>query len=177
VRRSVPAKALAKLWFRASGPREVAHQRMNVPPMLPLDAMKAPKPRHRRCRIIHRAVQAESAAVAGIEHAARREDGLRFAAGESDACPMAGRNKIYHAVAGGAGPLGGRAWNDQLRQPRRLAESANCQFVDVATKISLAPNDFFKLVHNTPSGARKIGGFFARQVPIAKREAIAAPTH
>jgi hypothetical protein len=134
VRRSVPAKALAKLWFRTSGPREithqVTHQRMNVPPMLPLDAMKAPKPRHRRCRIIHRAVQAEPAAAAGIEHAARREDGLRFAAGESDACPMAGRNNIYRAVAGGAGPLGGRAWNDQLRQPRRLAESANRQYDD-----------------------------------------------
>jgi hypothetical protein len=33
----VLAKALAKLWFRASGPREVTHQRMNVPRMLPLD--------------------------------------------------------------------------------------------------------------------------------------------
>jgi hypothetical protein len=58
-----------------------------------------------------------------------------------------------------------------------MINCANRQFVDVATKISLAPNDFFNLVHNTPSGARKIGGFFARQVPIAKREAIAAPTH
>jgi hypothetical protein len=32
-------------------------------------------------------------------------------------------------------------------------------------------------VHNNPSGARKIGEFLARQVPIAKREAIAAPAH
>jgi hypothetical protein len=32
VRRSVPAKALAKLWFRASRPGEVTDQRINVPP-------------------------------------------------------------------------------------------------------------------------------------------------
>ena len=57
------------------------------------------------------------------------------------------------------------------------AELANCQTGDVATKISFTPNDFYYLVHNNQSGARKVGKFLARQVPVTKRGTIAAPVH
>jgi hypothetical protein len=39
-----------------------------------------------------------------------------------------------------------------------------CRLIDLASRISLAPGDCYDLVHNTPTGARKIGEFLAPEV-------------
>jgi hypothetical protein len=39
-----------------------------------------------------------------------------------------------------------------------------CRFIDLAQAVSFEPADFYDLVHYTPSGARKIGEFLAREL-------------
>jgi hypothetical protein len=178
VRRSVLAKGLAKLWFRASGPREVTHQRMNVPPMLPLEEMKlASLDTHDIEKYVAQIYKPNLRRL--LELSAQRGEKVIFASQPANPALVRWRDgKTYVApsrqrLAHWAVALGmiNRANRDVC------AQSTDCQFVDVAGKVSFAADDFYDLVHNTPSGARKIGEFFAQEVPIAKRDAIAAPAH
>ncbi len=178
VRRSVLAKGLAKLWFRASGPREVTHHRMKVVPALPLDEMKLAsldtrdiekyiaqyyKPNLRRLLELH-AQRGEK--VIFVSQPANPVL-VRWQDGKTYVAPS--RQGLAHwAVALG---MINRANRDVC------AESTDCRFVDVAGKVVFDPKDFYDLVHNTPSGVRKIGEFLAQELPINKRGAIAAPAH
>ncbi len=178
LRRSVLAKGLAKLWFRASGAREVTHRRMKVAPALPLDAMKQAsldtgdiekyiaeyyKPNLRRLLELH----------------ARRGEKVIFVSQPANPAIVRWKDgKVFLAPSRD----GLQHWALALGMINRAngevcAESTNCQFVDVAAQVAFAPEDFYDLVHNTPSGARKIGEFLAQALPMAKRGAIAAPAH
>ncbi len=178
VRRSVLAKGLAKLWFRAAGPREVTHHRMKAPPMLPMEEMKQAsldtgdiekyiaqfyKPNLRR--LLELSAQRGEKVVFVSQPAnpaiVRWQDGKTFVA------PSRGGLQHWAVALGMINRANGEV----------CAESSDCQFVDVAAKVIFAPNDFYDLVHNTSSGARKIGEFLAQQVPTANSDAIAAPAH
>jgi hypothetical protein len=43
-----------------------------------------------------------------------------------------------------------------------------CRFVDLAGTLTLRPADFYDLVHNTPSGSRRIGDFLARELAFIR---------
>jgi hypothetical protein len=175
VRRSVLARAMAKLWLRASGPREVAHQRMDVPRMLPLDEMKSAT---LETNDIERYVEQF------YKPNLRRLLELNAGRGERVIFVSQPANPAFVRWSGGQTFLTPSKpdlarWAVALGMINRTnrdvcAESVGCQFVDLAGKVRFAPEDFYDLVHNTPSGARKIGEFLAQQVPIAKHGALGA---
>jgi hypothetical protein len=50
------------------------------------------------------------------------------------------------------------------------AEAADiCHFSDAAGKLLLGPADFYDLVHQTPSGTRKLGEFLAKDLAFLPR--------
>jgi GDSL-like Lipase/Acylhydrolase len=178
IRRSVLAKAVAKLWFRASGPREVTHRRMKVPPLLPLGEMKlASLDTHAIEKYVEQIYKPNLRRL--VELSAPRGEKVIFVSQPANPALVRWQDgKTYVTTS----QEGMQHWALALGMINRAnrevcTESADCQFADVAGKVSFAPNDFYDLVHNTPSGARKIGEFLAQELSLAKRAAIAAPAH
>jgi hypothetical protein len=49
-------------------------------------------------------------------------------------------------------------------------QSDICRFVDLAQQLPFEPVDFYDEVHATPTGARKIGRFLARELTVLQKE-------
>jgi len=168
-RRSLIAKAAEKLWFQASGPREVSHGRIteadDAQPKMRKPAIDAGdiekfiettyKPNLRRLIALHRQRSESVVFVSQPAHPAI----VRWTAGE----PLVSAK--YPDLDRWAVALGliNRATEAVCRETADI-----CRFSDLATRVRFELRDFYDLVHATPAGARKIGGFLAEELAFIR---------
>jgi len=174
-KRSVIAKAAEKIWFGATGPRPVSHGAVQIDPTstamikASADEDKIKNfidevyiPNLRKLIALHRAYNAVAILVSqGGNPAMVRWDGddtfvaAQLPALQQWAVTLKAINAATRSVC--------------------LEAADVCRFSD-ASRVTFEPGDFYDLVHQTPSGARKLGEFLAQdllaQNPAISRRAV-----
>jgi hypothetical protein len=57
-----------------------------------------------------------------------------------------------------------------------LEHASECHFIDLANRLTFKDEDYYDLVHATPSGARRIGTFLAKELMPIRRPGQPAPS-